>query len=76
MSTFQAYAKGHTTVYGATPREAQDSFFIVNPKARKCRITEGEKDGAFFVVSFSPGKRNRTFKDVTRKTVITVTDHE
>ena len=70
MSTFQAYAKGHKTVYGATPREAQGSFFLANPKARKCNITEGETDGDFFVVSYSPGKCPRRFKDVTRKTVL------
>lgn len=70
MSTFQAYAKGHKTAYGATPREAQGSFFLVNPRARKCNITEGETDGEFFVVSFSAGKRTRSFKDVTRKTVL------
>jgi len=70
MSTFQAYAKGHKKVYGATPRVAQGSFFLVNPKARKCNIIEGEIDGKFFVVSFSAGKRTRSFKDVTRKTVL------
>lgn len=70
MSTFQAYAKGHKTAYGATPRVAQGSFFLVNPKARKCNIIEGEIDGKFFVVSFSAGKSPRSFKDVTRKTVL------
>lgn len=70
MSTFQAYAKGHKTVYGDTPRLAQGSFFLVNPKARKCNITEGDVDGGFFVVSYSPGKWPRSFKDVTRKTVL------
>lgn len=70
MKVFQAYAKGHEKVYGDTPYSAQKAFFLANPKARKCNITEGETDGDFFVVSYSPGKCPRWFKDVTRKTVL------
>ena len=70
MKVFQAYAKGHEKVYGDTPYSAQKAFFLANPKARKCSILEGERNGAFFTVVYSNDAHPRSYKDVTKNTVL------
>jgi hypothetical protein len=79
--TFQAYAKGKTSTYGASPREAAEKFFIANPTARKCDVLEGETEYTsgvpFFVVKYGnshTGEWPQSFKDVTKKTAGTLVD--
>lgn len=71
INAFKAYSKqGHVTA--TTPAEARDLFFATFPKARKCDIIAGTRDGQFFTVAFgraSLGQWPTSFNDVTKKTV-------
>lgn len=76
MKAFQAYSK-HGKILAVTPRLAALAFFKHFPKARKCNIIEGEKDGVFFTVRYgraSAGEWPQSFKDVTKKTIDTLPD--
>jgi hypothetical protein len=75
MKAFRAYAKGQS-VTALTARAAAGKFFRTYPARRKCNVTEGEIDGAFFVTKFTIGKgeRPQSWSDVTKKTVETLPD--
>jgi hypothetical protein len=78
IRAFNAYGKGgYASRTKDTPREAARAFFEANPKARKCNVTEGFEDGAFFSVEYGnrvyPGETEarwpRSWKDVTKGTL-------
>lgn len=75
MKAFRAYADG-ASVTALTARAAARKFFEQYPTRRKCNVTEGETDGAFFVVRLSllAGKKLQSWKDVTKKTAETLPD--
>lgn len=64
---FQAYADG-ARVTAETPRAAAVKFFATFPNRRKCNVTEGEVDGAFFTVRLSlvANGGSRLWKDVRK----------
>jgi len=65
---FQASAPGHVSTIGITAKDAASLFFLMNTRARKCFIIEGEQDGLFFTVAYDRNAWPRSFKDVTKKT--------
>jgi hypothetical protein len=78
IRAFHAYGKGgYASVTRDTPRAAAEAFFMANPQARKCSVTEGFEDGAFFNVVYGncvyPGETEarwpRRWKDVTKRTL-------
>lgn len=69
---YQAYAKGGANCTAETPRAAAEQFFAQNPNKRKCSVTQGKIDGAFFVVTYSnrhAGGMPASWRDVTKKMV-------
>ena len=69
---FKVYAKD-CSITADTPHAAAVSFFDTFPSKRKCNIIEGAVDGVFFTVTFGlarEGKWPRSYKGVTRKTLI------
>lgn len=66
---FQAYGTAGKA-YGDTPRAAAMRYFADNPKSRKCNVTEGTRDGAFFTVRYgrsSAGEWPYSARDVTKR---------
>lgn len=74
---FHASAKGWSSVTKDTPRAAAEAFFKANPRARKCNVTEGFEDGAFFTVEYgnrvypceTEARWPRSWRDVTKRTL-------
>lgn len=69
MKVFQAYGTGDS-VYGDTPQEAALSYFLANPRSRKCSVVQGTREGAFFTVAYgraSEGNWPESYRDITRK---------
>ena len=71
MKAYQANGKAGS-VTRETPRAAAVAYFDAYPASRKCNITEGTKDGAFFTVRYgraSTGDWPQSWKNVTKKTM-------
>ena len=73
MKMYKAFAANNRSAAAQnSPRAAAEAFFAAHPAARKCNITEGECDGAFFTIRYgraSQGEWPYSVKDVTKKTV-------
>lgn len=71
---FKAYGNAGT-VYADTAKQAAIDYFEKFPKSRKCNITQGKLEGEFFVVAYgraSLGQWPKSYKDITKKTMLTI----
>lgn len=71
--SYQAWGKSGYRVTKDTPKQAAEAFFTANPTARKCNVTEGTVDGAFFTVVYGVGRTLR-WTDVTKKLAAALPD--
>jgi hypothetical protein len=71
IKAYRASAKDGSAITKESPRAAALAFFERFPDKRKCNVTEGEIDGAFFVVKIgrlsNPSWPSR-WENVTKKT--------
>jgi len=72
---YQAHASNYGAITADTPQRAALNFFNKFPKARKCNIIEGDYDGQCFSVSYSAVHWPKSWKDVTKKSLVDLPDN-